>query len=70
MPLIMAPTEVDLRITGIAVDGETKRHLADMGIIPGQKVNLVSSKSGTVIIRLKEGRVALDGNIARKILVA
>lgn len=66
----MAPTEVDLKIMKITVDGETRRHLTDLGLIPGETINLISSKSGTVIIRLKEGRIALDRNLATKILVA
>ncbi len=70
MPLIAAPTDVGLKIARITVDGELKKRLSDLGILPGEQITVVNVKSGNVIIRLKEGRIALDRELAGKIFVA
>lgn len=70
MPLIAAAEDMEVRIAKIAAEGELKKHLSDMGIIPGEKITVISSRSGSVIVRVKEGRVALDRNLATRIFVA
>lgn len=70
MPLISAPTDVDLKITKVFVNGDAKRHLENLGILPGEKVNVIRSLDGNLIVKVKEGRVALDCEMARKIFVA
>ena len=70
MPLIMAPTGRELKILKVAVDEKTKRHLENLGILAGASVTAVSQNNGNVIIIVKNGRLALNKEVAMKILVA
>lgn len=70
MPLISAPIDVELKITKVFVSGDAKRHLENLGILPGEKVNVIRSVGGSLIVKVKEGRVALDSDMASKIFVA
>lgn len=70
MPLIMAQPNAEFEIKKISADDKTKRHLREIGVIEGGKITLVSGTSAGVIVVVKEGRLCLDGALARKILVA
>lgn len=70
MPIFIAPLNVELTITRILVDETTKKHLENLGIAVNSKIQVLSSENGSVIVLVKEGRLALDKNIAMKIFVA
>lgn len=70
MPILIAPTNQELRIVRILVDEKTKKHLEDMGITINGSISVLSSSGGTVVCKVKDGRVALDRNISTKIFVA
>ncbi len=70
MPLVTAPTDTELKIVKVFADGDTKRHLENLGILPGASISLVKSEAGNVIVKIKEGRVALTRQLATKIFVA
>lgn len=70
MPLVLAPTDVDLKVIKILVDDKTKKHLESLGITINSIIKLVSASGGNVICIVKDGRLALDKSIATKILVA
>ncbi len=70
MPLVLAPTDVDLKVIKILVDDKTKKHLESLGITINSTMKLVSTSGGNVICIVKDGRLALDKSIATKILVA
>ncbi len=70
MPLITAPTDTELKIIKIFAEGETKRHLENLGILPGGHVSIVKSEAGSVIVKIKDGRIALSKQLAMKIFVA
>lgn len=70
MPIFIAPLNVQLTITRILVDETTKKHLENLGITVNSKIQVLSSENGSVIVLVKEGRLALDKNIAMKIFVA
>lgn len=46
-----------------------KKHLEDLGFTPGSTVTLVSAMGGNVIVKVKESRVAISEEMARKIMV-
>ena len=48
---------------------EVKRHLENLGFTPGGKVTLISLVGGNVIVKVKESRIALDEQLARKVLI-
>lgn len=70
MPLVMAPFNSEFEIKKISADEKTKKHLREIGISEGSKITIVSGTASGVIVVVKEGRLCLDGALARKILVA
>ena len=61
MPLVLAPIGREVRIVKIVADDKTKKHLANLGILVDATVT---------VCRVKEGRLALDRNVAAHIYVA
>jgi len=70
MPLVIAPVNCELKIIKVLVDDKVKKHLESLGIVINEKITLLSKTNGSVICVIKDGRLALDKNIATKILVA
>ena len=48
---------------------ELKRHLESLGFSNGTKVVVTSVISGNVIVKVKESRIAISQEMARKIMV-
>jgi len=48
---------------------EVKRHLENLGFVVGGTVRLVNVLGGNVIVQVKEARVALNDEMARKIMI-
>lgn len=70
MPLIFAPANVQLKILRVASDGKTKKRLESLGIVSGGDIFLIGSGGGSVVCKIKDGRVALSGDLSAKIFVA
>ena len=70
MPIILAPVNKELRIVRIVADEKTKKHLENLGINVNGSVMVLSSSGGSVVLKIKDGRVALDRNLSTKIFVA
>jgi ferrous iron transport protein A len=48
---------------------EVKKHLADLGFNVGGEISVVSIFGGNIIVKVKESRVAVSDELARKIMV-
>ena len=48
---------------------EIKKHLEDMGFVTGAVVTVVSAISGNLIVNVKDSKVALDKQLAGKIMI-
>lgn len=70
MPLIIAPLNVELKVIKILADEKVKKHLENLGITISSTIMVLSSQAGSVICKVKEGRLALDKDLATKIVVA
>ncbi len=70
MPIRMAPIGEELEIKRVSADEKVKRHLENLGLAVGQKVEVISSVAGAVILKVKDGRVALDSKMSSGIFVA
>lgn len=70
MPLVMAPEGKSVRVLKILTDDKLKKHLESLGITVDSEMTVLSSSGGSVICLVKNGRLALDKNMAMKILVA
>ena len=70
MPIVLAPLIRALKIVRIAADDKTKKRLESLGITVNGEVSVLSSSGGTVVCKIKDGRIALDKNLSTKIFVA
>ena len=55
---------------GVSVEQKVKKHLESLGIIVNENITILSQTGGSVIVVIKEGRLALNKDIPSKILVA
>ena len=69
MPLSMAEKEKEFIIRRIGGNPEVKKHLEDLGFHIGGTVSVVSKLGDNVIVKVKESRVAVSEELARKIMV-
>ncbi|MDO5578959.1 MAG: FeoA family protein, partial [Ruminococcus sp.] len=46
-----------------------KKHLENLGFVAGGEVTIISSLGGNVIVNVKETRVAISEEMARKIMI-
>jgi len=56
-------------IKKIGGNPEVKRHLENLGFTTGGSVTLISLVGGNVIVKVKEARIALDEELARKVMI-
>lgn len=70
MPIRLAPLNTQLRIVRITADEKIKKHLESLGITINGEVTVLSASGGTVVIKIKDGRIALDTELSTKIFVA
>lgn len=70
MPLAVAPIERAVRVVKILADEKTKKHLESLGITIDSVLVVLSKSGGSIICKIKEGRLALDHDLAMKILIA
>ena len=69
MPLTLADTGEENLILKVGGSPEMKKHLEDLGFVAGGTVSVVSSLGGNVIVKVKEARVAISEEMARKIMI-
>ncbi len=70
MPIVIAPVNRELRIVRIAADEKLKKHLESLGITINGAITVLSASGGSVVCKIKDGRVALDRDLSTKIFVA
>ena len=69
MPLALADSGEENIIRKIGGSPEVKKHLEDLGFVVGDTVTVVTTLNGNVIVKVKEARVAISEEMARKIMV-
>jgi ferrous iron transport protein A len=69
MPLNMAKTGEENRIKRVGGNSETRKFLENLGFIPGGTVTVISQISGNIIVRVKDSRVAINREMASKIMI-
>ena len=70
MPIVIAPANRKMRIVRIVADEKIKKHLENLGITVNGEITILSSSGGTVVCKVKDGRIALDSNLSTHIFVA
>lgn len=69
LPLTLAQVGEDNIIKKIGGNPEVKKHIENLGFVVGGNVKIVNSLGGNVIVNVKEARVAISEEMARKIMV-
>lgn len=69
MPLIIANSNTDLKIIKIITNDKIKKHLESLGITINSIIRILSNKGGNLICLVKDGRLAIDQDLASKIFV-
>ena len=69
MPLTLVTVGEDNTILKIGGNAETKKHLESLGFVAGGNVKVVSTIGGNLIVNVKESRVAINREMAAKIMV-
>lgn len=69
MPLTMLNIGETGEIKRIGGNEETRRFLNNLGFIVGAEVSVVSAIGGNVIVNIKDSRVAINEDMAKRIMV-
>lgn len=69
MPLTFADSGEEYVVKRISGRPEVKKHLENLGFVIGSGVSVINAIGGNVIVKVKESRVAISQEMARKILV-
>lgn len=69
MPLTMMGLGQSLIIKKVGGRNEVRKFLESLGFVTGAYVTVVSETAGSVIVNIKESRVAIGKDMANKIIV-
>lgn len=69
MPLTLANIGEENTIKKIGGKPEVKKHLESLGFVAGGSVTIINILGGNVIVNVKDTRVAISREMARKIMV-
>ena len=62
-------TDTENIIKKIGGTPEVKKHLENLGFVVGGSVTIVNTLGGNLIVNVKEARVAISEEMARKIMI-
>lgn len=69
MLLTMAKTGETNYIRRVGGSTEIRRHLENLGFVSGGQVTVVSSLNGSLIVSVRDSRVAVSREMAEKIMI-
>ena len=69
LPLSMADRGEPHTIFKIGGKDEVRRHLAELGLVVGEQVQVVNQLGGNIILQVKDSRIALDSGLAQRIMI-
>lgn len=69
MPLTLADIGEENIIKKVGGKPEVKQHLENLGFVPGGTVSIVSTIGGSLIVNVKNSRIAINKEMAGKIMV-
>ena len=69
LPLSFTEPLVPQSIAKITGRDEVRRHLSELGLVVGEEVTVVSSLAGNLIVQVKDSRIALDRELANRIMI-
>ena len=69
MPLTLAAVGEENIIKKVGGSPDVKKHLENLGFVVGGSVTIINTIGGNVIVNVKEARVAISEEMARRIMV-
>lgn len=69
MPLSMIGMGQEAIVSRIQGKPDVKKHLENLGFVPGTKIIVISENNGDLIVNVKETRVAINKEMANKIFI-
>ena len=69
IPLSYATPGEEFVIRRIGGRPEVRKHLENLGFAAGGGVKVITALNGSVIVKVRETRVAIDEEMARKIMI-
>ena len=69
MPLSMAKPGETVTIRKITGKDEVRQHLAELGFVVDSQVTVVNALGGSLILQVKDSRVALDRQMANRVMI-
>ena len=69
IPLSYAGPGEEAVIRKIGGSPEVKKHLENLGFVVGGSVKVITVLNGNVIVKVKESRVAISDEMARRIMI-
>ena len=69
MPLSFANIGEENIIKKVGGNPETKKQLENLGFVVGGTVTIINTLGGNVIVNVKDSRVAVSEEMARKIMI-
>ena len=70
LPLSFAKEGDALRVVKVRGRGDLHHHLENLGFVEGATVRVVSQHAGNMIVEIKGPQVALDKQVALKVITA
>ena len=70
MPLTMAKPGETVTIRRITGRDEVRQHLAELGFVVDTDVTVVTVMGGSLILQVRDSRVALDRSMASRIMLS
>ena len=67
LPITMAASGESILVKKIAGKDDTRRHLNELGLVEGDTITVIQNNSGNLILQVKDGRIALDEQLAMRI---
>ena len=69
MPIAMTKVGERVRVKNVTGGDTVKKHLGELGIIPGAFVTVVQTMNGSLIVGVHDSRIAINEDLARRIMV-
>ena len=70
MPLTMVRAGETVKVEKVGGLEETKRFLTNLGFTDGADVTIVNEIDGNMIVKVRDARVAINTDMAKKIMVS
>ena len=69
IPIILADKNQPHKVLKLAVEDKLRKHLENLGLVPGVEIDIISNSNGVIILKIKDGRVAINNDLGNKIFV-